>query len=125
LIDKVRLHAKGQLPLAYAANLLGTEHTLDGRFLRFTGLDADGLRQAIFNRRTDDEVLAWVQEQARPAGEQEKRAWAKHINRYRPDPAVIEYRPSMYPELAAKIDVRTVSVFDLIDMHEGRLPLPG
>lgn len=43
LIDKVRLHALGQLPPAYAANLLGPDHTLDGRFLAFTGLDANAL----------------------------------------------------------------------------------
>jgi hypothetical protein len=36
LIDKVRLLAQGQPPQAYAGNVLGTEFTLDGRFLTFT-----------------------------------------------------------------------------------------
>ncbi|MGH7231264.1 MAG: DUF5069 domain-containing protein [Nitrospiraceae bacterium] len=49
LIDKVRLFAKEQLPQAYAANLLGAEYTLDGRFLTFTGLNAKALRQAIIS----------------------------------------------------------------------------
>lgn len=66
LIDKVRLLAQGQLPQAYAANVLGTEFTLDGRFLAFTGLDAEALRRMILSNHTDDEVLAWVQEHARP-----------------------------------------------------------
>ena len=66
LIDKVRLLAQGQLPQAYAANVLGTEFTLDGRFLAFTGLDAEALRRVILSNHTDDEVLAWVQEHARP-----------------------------------------------------------
>ena len=58
LIDKVRLLAQGQLPQAYAANVLGTEFTLDGRFLAFTGLDAEALRRVILSNHTDDEVLA-------------------------------------------------------------------
>ena len=66
LIDKVRLFAKGQLPVVYAANLLGAEYTLDGRFLAFTGLNAEALRQVIVSSRTDDDVLAWVQAHAKP-----------------------------------------------------------
>ncbi len=123
LIDKVRLLAKGDLPQEYAANVLGSPFTLDGRFLAFTGLDAEALRQAIRSSSTDADVLAWVQTHAKPATEAEKQAWAEQIASYRPDPALIEYRTRLYPELAAKIDVGTLSVLDLIDMDEGRLPL--
>lgn len=58
LIDKVRLLANGQLPRTYAANVLGSGLTLDGRFLTFTGLDAEALRQVILSSRNDKEVLA-------------------------------------------------------------------
>ena len=102
---------------------LGAEYTLDGRFLSFTGLDAEALRQVIVSSCTDDEVLAWVQNHAKPATPSEKRAWAEQINGYRPDAALVEYRRRLYPELAARIDVGCVSVLDLIDMDEGRLPL--
>ncbi len=66
LIDKVRLLAKGQLSQTYAANALKAGLTLDGRFLTFPGLNAEAVRRVILSRRTDDEVLAWVQEHARP-----------------------------------------------------------
>ncbi|THI91362.1 MAG: DUF5069 domain-containing protein [Nitrospira sp. CG24A] len=72
LIDKVRLLAQGQLPQAYAGNVLGTGFTLDGRFLSFTELNAEALRQVILSSRTDDEVLAWVQEHAKPTTALEK-----------------------------------------------------
>ena len=72
LIDKVRLLAQGQLPQAYAANVLKAGFTLDGQFLTFTGLNAEALRQMILSSRTDDEVLAWVQEHARPTTAEEK-----------------------------------------------------
>ncbi len=123
LIDKVRLLAKGQLPQVYAANVLGAEFTLDGRFLAFTGLKAEALRQVIVSSRTDEEVLAWIRDHAKPATPIEKRAWAEQIDRYRPDAALAEYRRCIYQELAKRVDVGSLSVLDLIDMDEGRLPL--
>ena len=125
LIDKVRLLAQEQLPQAYAGNVLGTEFTLDGRFLTFTGLNAEALRQAILSSHTDDEVLAWVQEHARPTTAVEKHMWAEQIDRYRPDTALVEYRTRVYPELAAQVDVGSLSVLDLIDMDDRRLPIKG
>jgi hypothetical protein len=121
LIDKVRLSAQGRLPEAYAAHLLGGPSTLDGRFLAFTGLKAEELRQAIVSSRTDDDVLAWVQAHAKPATASDKHAWAEQIERYRPDAALVAYRRRTYPDLAARVDVATLSVLDLIDMDEGRL----
>ena len=123
LIDKVRLLAQGQLPQAYATNVLGTGFTLDGRFLTFTGLNAEALRQVILSSLTDDEVLAWVQEHARPTTVAEKHTWAEQIDRYRPDAVLVEYRKRIYPGLATQVDVGSLSVLDLIDMDEGRLPI--
>ena len=123
LIDKVSLLAQGQLPQAYAANVLKAWLTLDGQFLSFTELNAKALRRVILSSRTDDEVLAWVQELARPTTAVEKHMWAEQIDRYRPDTALVEYRTRVYPELAAQVDVGSRSVLDLIDMDEGRLPI--
>ena len=125
LIDKVRLFAKGQLPQAYAANLLGADYTLDGRFLAFTGVNPEALRQVIVSSHSDEEVLAWVQDHAKPATTSEKQAWAEQIDRYRPHTELLEYRRRAYPELAARIDLSSFSVLDLIDMDEGRLPIQG
>ena len=122
LIDKVRLHAQGKLPSDYVENLLKPGLTLDGRFLTFTGLDGEALREAILSAKTDEEILAWVEKHARPRSEEEKRQWAEAIDAYRPDPAYAERRKQIYRELAEKIDVAAVSVLDLIDMDEGRVP---
>ena len=122
LIDKVRLHAQGTLPDDYVGQLMMPEPALDGRFLAFTGLDAERLRVAILSARTDDEVLAWVEQHARPHSDAEKRAWAQDIGAYRPSPDRVHLRRERYPAVAAKIDVGGISVFDLIDLDEGRLP---
>jgi hypothetical protein len=88
-------------------------------------LNAEALRQVIISSRTDDEVLARVQEHARPTTVLEKHSWADQIHRYRPDATLVEYRKRVYPELAARVDVGSLSVLDLIDMDEGRLPIKG
>ena len=123
LIDKVRLLAKGQLPQAYVTNVLKPGVTLDGRFLTYTGVDAESLRQAILSSQTDEEVLAWAQTHAKPATAEDNRAWAKQLAEYRPDDHVVEYRKRVYPEPASMIDIASLSVFDLIDLDEGRLSL--
>jgi Domain of unknown function (DUF5069) len=86
-------------------------------------LNAEAMRRVILSSRTDDEVLAWVQEHAKPTTASEKHTWAEQIDRYRPDMALVEYRKRVYPELAAQVDVGILSVLDLIDMDEGRLPV--
>lgn len=122
LIDKVRLHARGQLPPEYAKNLFAPPAALDGRLLEFTGLDGEALRGAIRAAGTDAEVLAWVEKNARPHTEAEKHAWIESIEAYRPEGEKAMWRRNTYREVAAKVDPATLSVFDLIDMDEGRIP---
>ncbi|MEW6683529.1 MAG: DUF5069 domain-containing protein [Nitrospirota bacterium] len=124
LIDKVRLHARGALPPAYLPQLLGESGTLDGRFVVFTGLDREALRAAILSAPDDAAVLAWVEQHAVPHSEDENRAWISAIDAYRPDPDRTRRRAQLYPELAARFDVATLSLFDLIDLDEGRIDRP-
>lgn len=88
LMDKVRLLARGQLPPSYAQNVFGDKTTLDGRLLLFTDLEPAALRGVILSTHSDEEVLAWIQDHARPASVSEKQTWAEQIQRDRPDPAV-------------------------------------
>jgi hypothetical protein len=125
LIDKVRLHAEGRLPPEYHAQLLGNELTLDGRFLGFTGLDREALRAAILAAPDDHAVLAWVERHAVQHSAAEKRAWISAIDAYRPDSERATRRARMYPDVAARCDVATLSLFDLIDLDEGRIHRPA
>ena len=122
LIDKVRLHAQGKLPAEYIPQLLAPDPALDGRWLAFTGLDAETLRHAVLSLSTDETVLAWVERHVRPRSDAEKRAWATAIDAYRPDAERAQRRREIYPAVAATVDVGAISVFDLIDRDEGRLP---
>jgi len=126
LIDKVRLHAKGKLPPEYISNLLKPGLTLDGRLITFTGLDAEELRRAILDSKTDEEVLTWIKRHAKPHTEGEKKQWIAEIEVYRPNAERAQWRREAYEELALKVDPATLSLFDLIDMDEGRtIPKPA
>ncbi len=124
LIDKVRLHARGELPAEYCPQLLGPELTLDGRFLAFTGLDREVLRAAILAAPDDAAVLTWMERHAAAHTIEEKRAWAEAIDAYRPDPERVARRAKAYSHVAARFDVEAISVFDLIDLDEGRIDRP-
>jgi hypothetical protein len=124
LIDKVRLHARGGLPPDYLPQLLGGEGTLDRRFLSFTRLDREALRAAILACKDDQAVLAWVARHATPHTDAETRDWISSIDSYRPNPERAQRRAQRYPEVAARFDVATLSLFDLIDLDEGRIDRP-
>ena len=125
LIDKVRLHARGKLQTEYHPQLLAPEPALDGRFLAFTGLDAGRLRAAILASPDDAAVLSWVERYGQPRTDAEKTAWAEAIDTYRPDPERTTRRAQNYPTVAARFDVGALSVFDVIDLDEGRITRPG
>jgi gluconokinase len=59
MLDKIRLHAAGRLPVPYQANLGdGQFFVLDGRCCRFLGVPYAGLRERTLAGGTDDEVRA-------------------------------------------------------------------
>jgi hypothetical protein len=70
-------------------------------------------------------VLAWVERHAVPHSDAERRAWVSAINAYRPDSERAQRRAQRYPEVASRFDVATLSLFDLIDLDEGRILQPG
>jgi len=123
LIDKIRLHARGELPPEYHGNLLKPGRTLDAWFLTFTGLDGEQLQQAILSAGSNEEVLAWVEQHAVPHTADEKKEWADRIAAYRPDAEGAKSRKQNYPELSARLDIASLCVFDMIDMDEGRMPV--
>ena len=59
MLDKIRLHAAGQLHADYVANLGdGQTNRLDGRCCRFLGVAYSNLRARVLAGGTDEEVLA-------------------------------------------------------------------
>jgi hypothetical protein len=51
----------------------------------------------------------------------EKKSWISQINAHRPAPEGVDLWKQNYPDLAAKVDIGSLNVFDMIDMDEGRI----
>ena len=56
MLDKIRVHAKGELPSDYHANL-GTG--FDEKCLKFLRVDYAGLVERVNRGGTDEEILDW------------------------------------------------------------------
>jgi len=125
IIDKVRLHAQGLLPAAYRGNFLKGGFTLDGQFLSWTGLDGNQLREAILILESDDAVLAWVESESVKKAEKDHEQWAKTLQTYRLSQMLARRFRKYYPDIPSHVDLTAVSLFDLIDMDEGRLAFPS
>ncbi len=124
LIDKVRLHAQGLLPESYVPFLLRPGLPLDGRFLAFTGLQPEVFRQAVLSKADDGDILTWVMREAVLHSFQEIEAWSDALERLRPDRALARLLGRLSPDLAKQVDFAQHPLFDLLDMDEGRRPMP-
>lgn len=129
LIDKVRLKSRGELPDDYLPNLLRKVDPntglfpLDGRFLLFTGIDAEDLEAAILRSPDDAAVLAWIETHGRKRSSKEKEEWRRIIEEAPASEIRTAHRKRSYPGLAHRSDIGDLSPFDLIDLDEGR-PVP-
>lgn len=134
LIDKVRLHQRGLLPVDYVPNLLKMPNPetgsfpFDGRFLFFTGLDPEALRTAILSTSDDQCVLQWVNQNAKVHTDLEKEQWSDSTVKEfpPPNPERIALRTHFYFKIAKLVDseiLGSLNPFDMVDFDEDRLSL--
>ena len=76
MLDKIRLHAAGELSADYHANL-GTG--FDGRCSRFLRVDYAALRERVLQGGTDDQILEWCCAQGRRPSDEEILVWNKFM----------------------------------------------
>jgi hypothetical protein len=117
MIDKIRLHAAGQLPHEYHANLGGG---FDGRAISFLWLDYPTLVERVKTGGTDEEILAWAVAQGRQPSPEEIEVWNDFMrkrgwNDESSERLAMRKRES---SLQDRTDVQTF--FDYIDADEGR-----
>jgi hypothetical protein len=68
MLDKIRLHARGELPSDYHANL---GKGMDGRCTRYLHVDYGALSERVKAGATDEEAFAWCQTAGRKLSEDE------------------------------------------------------
>ncbi|HVU38839.1 MAG TPA: DUF5069 domain-containing protein [Opitutales bacterium] len=120
MLDKIRLHAKGELGPDYHANL---GKGFDERTCQFLGVKYDDLKKQVLAGASDEAALKWCFAQSRTPSEDDiiefnetiqKRGWR--------DSGTLRLRTRLKE---AKLDQRTdiLTFFDFIEADEHR-PLP-
>ena len=120
MLDKIRLHARGDLPEAYHNNL-GRE--FDGHCLAFLQIKYADLRERVLAGGSDEEILEWCYANGRRPGEGEVEIFNGFMQK-------AGWRDASSERLAillqrsglGHLDHRCATRFDFIEFDEGRTP---
>ena len=121
MLDKIRLHAAGKLPVAdYAANL---GKGFDGRTCSFLRVNYDELKaKTLAGGLTDEQLLAWAEQAGGRRSDEECDIWNGYMMKR-------GWRDDVIPLLTRRIqesglEGKTIlTMFDYIDYDEGRDPV--
>jgi Domain of unknown function (DUF5069) len=121
MLDKIRLHARGELGADYHKNL-GAVHAADGVCCNFLRVNYVDLRERVLQGGTDEEILEWCFETGRRLNDGDLFVWNGFASKLGWRDAVtprLEQRKREYG-IADRDDILTIP--DLIDFDEGRFP---
>ena len=120
MLDKIRLHAAGELRADYHANLgLG----FDLRCCKFLGVDYFRLRELTLERRPDDELFSWACFRGSNPNSEQTLVWNKFMEKrgWRDEDDGSTQELEAYKAasgLAERADLSTF--FDYYEVDEGR-----
>jgi hypothetical protein len=119
MLDKIRLHARGELGEDYHVNL-GHRKAADGTCVNFLRVSYPDLRERVLAGGTDEEILEWCFEKGRRLNEGDLIVWNGFLSKF-------GWRDLATPTLErikkkGGIEHRgdIVTIADLIDFDEGR-----
>jgi gluconokinase len=120
MLDKVRLHAAGQLPPEYVANLGEIRPIVfDARCSRFLGVPYAEISARTLADGDDAAVLAWCHARGTPRSDDDCAIWNGHMTR-------LGWRDGLTERLQSRIAEYGLAgrgietFFDLIEVDEGR-----
>jgi hypothetical protein len=120
MLDKVRLHAAGELPDDYQEHL---GSGFDGRCLNLLGVIYAPLRERVLEGGTDEEMLEWCFQHGRRLTGEEIEVWSDFMRKR-------GWRDSGHERVLSRLKdaglehraKEAVTMFDFIDIDEGRTP---
>jgi len=119
MLDKIRLHARGELGDDYHANL-GRTRTADGACSNFLRVKYGDLRDRVLAGGTDEEILEWCYENGRRLNAGDLVVWNGFISKLGWNdfvtPVLDEAKQNQ--DITDRTDISTVC--DLIDFEEKR-----
>ncbi|HLP08872.1 MAG TPA: DUF5069 domain-containing protein [Opitutaceae bacterium] len=122
MLDKIRLHAAGRLPPEWVANIgENVPRFFDARCCRFLGVRHVDLAARTLQGGTDEEILAWAHERGAPRSDEDCTVWNGFMMKlgWRDEASErLRIRAAECGLADAKVD----TMFDLIELDEGRPP---
>lgn len=122
MLDKIRLHAAGELPPDYFVGVEEDPTLFDARCTRFLGIDYDELVERTLRGGSDEEILDWCFQRGRRPNAEEIRIWnAFLLKRGWRDEAGADLQAAKKRNgWENRDDIQTW--VDLHDVEEGRTP---
>jgi hypothetical protein len=122
MLDKIRLHSKGELPPDYHANL---GKGFDEKCVRFLRVNYDQLVERVKKGGTDEKILQWCFSVGRKPSEDDIYVWNEFMRKRGWNDEVSEILNWRKEEagMSDRADIQTS--FQFIDADEGRLSKSG
>jgi gluconokinase len=120
MLDKIRLHAAGQLPPDYH-EFLGDG--FDGRCLRFLGVSYDAVKDQVAAGGSDEQILDWCRAHGRLLTDEDAEVWSDFMRKrgWRDDASErVAFR--LKEAGLEHLDAKVATMFDFLDYDEGRTP---
>ena len=120
LLDKIRLHARGELGADYHENL-GKTNAADGVICNFLRVNYAELRERVLAGGNDEEILEWCYEKGRRLNEGDLVVWNGFMSKFGWNDfatPVLERRKKEMG-ISDRTDIQTIG--EMIDFDEGRL----
>ena len=119
MLDKIRLHAKGELHPDYHANL---GLCADGRCLNYLRVEYEALKRRVLEGGSDEEILEWCFENGRRLNEEDLVVWNGFITKLGWNDFAAGRLKQVKQEagLAHRDDIQTMP--DFFEVDEGRKP---
>jgi hypothetical protein len=117
MLDKIRAHAKGELPPEYQSNL---GHGFDASCVKFLQINYDQLVERVKPGGTDEEILQWCFAMGRKPTEDDIFVWNEFMRKrgWNDELSDILMRRKNEAGMAGRSEIETV--FNFIDADEGR-----
>lgn len=119
MLDKVRKHARGELHEEHHEYL---GKGFDGRICHFLGIRYEALKARVLAGGSDEEILAWAQQNGRKIGDVDVMIWNGFAAKrgWRDDATPGLEKNKADSGLAHRTDLLTF--FDYYEVDEGRAP---
>jgi gluconokinase len=120
MLDKIRIHAAGQLPEGHQPHL---GSGFDGRCLNYLQVKYEDVRERVLAGDSDEQVLEWCFQNGRRLTEEDIEIWTGFMQKR-------GWRDEASDRIAFRLkeaglesrDKDAVTMFDFIDLDEGRTP---